>query len=279
MKRSNINNKLALRMVQHFSSSSFFYNRLRKLIRKRIMYEIYTDGSCLGNPGRGGWGVVSDLFKLSGKQTDTTNNIMEMTAILKALEECLKRDIQEVCIFTDSQYVKNGISSWIINWKKNDWVTRTGQPVKNKELWVDIDDVRNKLTKVEWKWVKAHNGDPKNEEVDTLAYRAAGGTDKTNKQNFYAVVKGHIPGIYTTWDEAKEQVFEFTGAVYKSFKTEVEAKEWVVDTGTSTHERIFLNVPFDEKDIGKIKWWKVGCGKKKWWVGKMKPELEIYLSL
>ena len=76
------------------------------------MYEIYTDGSCLGNPGRGGWGVVSDDFKLCGKQGDTTNNVMEMTAILKALEECLKRDIQEVCIFTDSQYVKNGIVSF-----------------------------------------------------------------------------------------------------------------------------------------------------------------------
>jgi ribonuclease HI len=94
------------------------------------MYEIYTDGSCLGNPGRGGWGVVSDDFKLCGKQSDTTNNAMEMTAILKALEECVKRDIQEVCIFTDSQYVKNGISSWIIKWKKNNWVTRTGTTSK-----------------------------------------------------------------------------------------------------------------------------------------------------
>ena len=197
------------------------------------MYEIYTDGSCLGNPGRGGWGVVSDLFKLSGKQADTTNNVMEMTAILKALEECLKRDIQEVCIFTDSQYVKNGITSWIVKWKKNDWITSTGTPVKNKELWIAIDEVRNKLKVVDWKWVKAHNGDPKNEEVDTLAYEAAGGTPKTKtsggtkKQKFYAVVKGCTPGIYTTWDEAKMQVIGYPGAVYKSFKTEEEAEEFM----------------------------------------------------
>ena len=241
------------------------------------MYEVYTDGSCLGNPGRGGWGVVSDQFKLSGKQADTTNNVMEMTAILKALEECLKRDIQEVCIFTDSQYVKNGITSWIINWKKNDWVTRTEQPVKNKELWIAIDEVRNKLKVVEWKWVKAHNGDPKNEEVDTLAYEAAGGTPKT-KQKFYAVVKGHIPGIYTTWEEAKEQVFEFMGAVYKSFKTEEEAKKWVADTGTSTQKRIYLNVPFEEKDRVKSLGAKWDAEKKKWWIGKMTPELENYLG-
>ena len=137
------------------------------------MYEVYTDGSCLGNPGHGGWGVVSDNFKLSAGQPNTTNNQMEMTAILKALEECSKRDIQEVRIFTDSNYVKNGINVWIINWKKNGWKTSTGTPVKNKELWMAIDEVRNKLRLVEWKWVKAHNGNPKNEEVDKLARDSA----------------------------------------------------------------------------------------------------------
>ena len=245
------------------------------------MYEIYTDGSCLGNPGRGGWGVVSDDFKLSGKQCDTTNNEMEMTAILKALEECVKRDIQEVCIFTDSQYVKNGISLWIVKWKKNDWITSTGTPVKNKDLWIAMDEVRNKLKTVEWKWVKAHNGDPKNEEVDTLAYEAAGGTPKTKtpsgtkKQKFYAVVKGHIPGIYTTWDEAKTQVDGYPGAVYKSFKTEEEAEEFM---NTPVKERIYLNVPFEEKDRVKSLGAKWDPTKKKWWVQDMKPELEIYVD-
>ena len=98
---------------------------------------------------------------------------MELTSILKALEECSKRDIQEVRIFTDSNYVKNGINVWIINWKKNGWKTSTGAPVKNKELWMAIDEVRNKLRLVEWKWVKAHNGNPKNEEVDKLARDSA----------------------------------------------------------------------------------------------------------
>jgi ribonuclease HI len=232
------------------------------------MYEIYTDGSCLGNPGRGGWGVVSDDFKLCGKQSDTTNNAMEMTAILKALEECVKRDIQEVCVFTDSQYVKNGISSWIINWKRNDWVTSTGTPVKNKELWIAIDEVRRSLSKVEWKWVKAHNGDPKNEEVDKLAYEAAGGITKAK---FYSVFKGFKPGVYTTWDEAKEQVNGYPGAVYKSFKTEEEAKNWMT--------RVYLEVPYEEKDDAKSHGAKWDAEKKKWWVQEMKPELEKYVRV
>ena len=234
------------------------------------MYEIYTDGSCLGNPGRGGWGVVGDDFKLSGKQSDTTNNAMEMTAVLKALEECLNRDIQEVCIFTDSQYVKNGISAWIINWKKNNWVTSTGTPVKNKELWIAIDEVRNKLKLVNWKWVKAHNGDLKNEEVDKLAYEAAGGT----AAKFYGIIRGHIPGIYTTWGEAKTQIDEYPGAVYKSFKTRPEAEKYM---NTPVKECIYLNVPFSDKDHVKsfgAKWDPV---KKKWWVQEMKPELENYI--
>jgi ribonuclease HI len=133
------------------------------------MYEVYTDGSCLGNPGRGGWGVVSDNFKLCAGQPNTTNNQMEMTAIAKALEECVKRDIQEVRIFTDSNYVKQGITNWIHNWKRNGWKTSSGGDVKNKELWIQIDTLRGQMKEVEWKWVKAHNGNPLNEEVDKLA--------------------------------------------------------------------------------------------------------------
>ena len=137
------------------------------------MYEIYTDGSCLGNPGSGGWGVVSDNFKLTAGQDDTTNNQMEMTAILRALEECLHRNIQEVRIYTDSNYVKQGIMVWIVNWKRNGWKTAAGTAVKNKELWMKIDEARKKLKIVEWRWVKAHNGNPKNEEVDKLARLSA----------------------------------------------------------------------------------------------------------
>ena len=137
------------------------------------MYEIYTDGSCLGNPGAGGWGAIGEDMKLCGAMAKTTNNIMEMTAVAKALEECVKRDISEVRIFTDSNYVKNGITKWIINWKKNGWMTSAGTPVKNKELWIQIDTLRGKVKMIEWRWVKAHNGHPLNEAVDTLARECA----------------------------------------------------------------------------------------------------------
>jgi ribonuclease HI len=116
---------------------------------------------------------VSDSFKLSAGQPNSTNNRMEMTAILRALEESVKRDIQEVRIFTDSNYVKQGINSWIIKWKQNGWMTSAGAPVKNKDLWIAIDETRKKLNVVEWRWVKAHNGDPRNEEADKLARESA----------------------------------------------------------------------------------------------------------
>lgn len=245
------------------------------------MYEVYTDGSCLGNPGRGGWGAIGNDFKLSGAQPNTTNNVMEMTAILKALEECVKRSIDEVCIYTDSQYVKNGISIWIINWKRNEWKTSTGTSVKNKELWIAIDEARNKLKRVDWKWVKAHNGDPKNEEVDALAFASAGGVVKSGtgkKHKFYRVVRGHIPGVYTTWKEAKMQIDGYSGAVYKSFTTEEEALKWVVEPPTSKCVRILLNVPYDEKDIVKSHGAKWDPEEKTWWVQEMRPALEKYIG-
>ena len=126
--------------------------------------EVYTDGSCLGNPGPGGWAAISNDFSISGGSIHTTNNIMELTAALKALEHIGTKD---VVIYTDSCYVKNGITKWIINWKKNGWKTTGGQPIKNRELWIQLDDVNS--SHVTWKWVKAHNGNPKNEEVDKLA--------------------------------------------------------------------------------------------------------------
>jgi ribonuclease HI len=138
-----------------------------------MYYDVYTDGSCLGNPGPGGWGVVSVDFKLCDGQSNTTNNRMEMTAIVKALEECLKRGYPEVCVYTDSNYVKQGITQWVHNWKRNGWKTSSGDDVKNKELWIEIDTLRGKLREVQFKWVKAHNGNPLNEEVDKLARECA----------------------------------------------------------------------------------------------------------
>jgi len=137
------------------------------------MQNIYTDGSCLGNPGPGGWAVLGPDFKLSGGQDNTTNNIMEMTAVVMALEECIKRETVSVTIFTDSNYVKNGITSWIKKWKLNGWKTSTGTAVKNKDLWVKIDQLSQQISSVEWKWVRAHNGQPQNELVDTMARQEA----------------------------------------------------------------------------------------------------------
>jgi len=134
---------------------------------------VYTDGSCLGNPGPGGWAVLGPDFKLSGGQDNTTNNIMEMTAVVMALEECIKRETVSVTIFTDSNYVKNGITSWIKKWKLNGWKTSTGTAVKNKDLWVKIDQLSQQISSVEWKWVRAHNGQPQNELVDNMARQEA----------------------------------------------------------------------------------------------------------
>ena len=130
---------------------------------------VYTDGSCLGNPGPGGWAVIGPDFKMYDGEEHTTNNVMEMTAVVQALRVCLSRDILDIQLFTDSNYVKNGITSWIKNWRRNGWRTASGSAVKNKELWIEMDALAEKMTHVEWTWVKAHNGNPLNELVDRLA--------------------------------------------------------------------------------------------------------------
>ena len=134
------------------------------------MINIYTDGACSGNPGKGGWGVVildnnKEIF-LNGGDQHTTNNKMELTAAIKALEYFeIKKDLT---IYTDSKYVKDGIESWIINWKKNGWKTSTKKIVKNKELWMQLDNLINKHN-VTWKWIKGHAGLEFNEKADELA--------------------------------------------------------------------------------------------------------------
>ena len=138
------------------------------------MIEIYTDGSCLENPGNGGWAaIINDdgkIEKISGSEKNTTNNRMELMAPIAALSRITKK--KRVQIFTDSQYVKMGITNWIHNWIKNNWQTSKKEDVKNKDLWLNL----YKLTQshdVEWHWVKAHAGNTLNEEVDALAKDAA----------------------------------------------------------------------------------------------------------
>ena len=138
------------------------------------MIKIYTDGSCLKNPGNGGWAafinINSEIKRISGSVKDTTNNKMELMAPIKALQEI--KEQQPIEIYTDSQYVKLGITDWIHKWIKNNWQTSKKEPVKNKELWIEL----YKLTKsyeIKWIWVKAHAGNILNEEVDLLAKQAA----------------------------------------------------------------------------------------------------------
>ena len=135
------------------------------------MITIYTDGACSGNPGIGGWGIVILELKkepifLNGGDNNTTNNQMELTAAIQALKYF--EDREKITLFTDSQYVKNGIESWINNWKKNGWKTASKKPVKNKELWVKLDLLIAKHNVI-WKWVKGHAGNLYNEKADLLA--------------------------------------------------------------------------------------------------------------
>ncbi len=138
------------------------------------MIKIYTDGSCLKNPGNGGWAAVINLngkiIKISGSEKNTTNNRMELIAPINALKKIDKH--KKVEIYTDSQYVKLGITEWIHKWIKNNWLTSKREPVKNKDLWVELYNLTNKFD-IKWHWVKAHAGDPANEQADLLAKKAA----------------------------------------------------------------------------------------------------------
>ena len=138
--------------------------------------EIFTDGACSGNPGPGGWGAIlryGDTEKeLSGGEAETTNNRMELTAAIEALN-ALKRPC-EIVLTTDSTYVKDGITSWIDRWKKRGWKNSQKKPVKNEDLWKALDEARNRHT-VEWRWVKGHAGHPENERCDALAREAMPG--------------------------------------------------------------------------------------------------------
>jgi ribonuclease HI len=138
-----------------------------------MMVEIYTDGACRGNPGPGGWGATLQMGEhfreLSGAEAMTTNNRMELTAVIAALE-VLKRSVP-VKLYTDSEYVRRGITEWLVGWKSRGWRTADRKPVKNQDLWERLDAVAARH-QIEWHWVKGHSGVPGNERVDRLANAA-----------------------------------------------------------------------------------------------------------
>lgn len=135
--------------------------------------EIYTDGACQGNPGPGGWGALlrykGTEKELAGFSPSTTNNRMELQAAIEALKS-LKRPMK-VDLFTDSQYLRNGVTQWMFQWKKNNWRLSNNKPVKNQELWEALDELV-KIHHVSWHWVRGHSGHPENERADALARQA-----------------------------------------------------------------------------------------------------------
>ena len=141
---------------------------------KRPLVTVYTDGACKGNPGPGGWGAWLSMGgherDMCGGEKRTTNNRMELTAVIEALAT-LKRTC-DVSIYTDSDYVRKGITEWIDNWKSRGWKTADKKPVKNVDLWQRLDAARNRH-RVQWHWVKGHAGDPGNERADALANKGA----------------------------------------------------------------------------------------------------------
>ena len=133
--------------------------------------KIYTDGACSGNPGKGGWAAIilendTNQISISGKESKTTNNRMELIAPIMALKKIKKKS--DIIIYTDSKYVKDGITDWIKKWKLNNWKSANKKPVKNKDLWIKLDNACQKH-KVSWKWVKAHSDNKYNNLVDELA--------------------------------------------------------------------------------------------------------------
>ena len=133
--------------------------------------KVYTDGACKGNPGPGGWGVYikfnNEEKDLYGGNPETTNNQMEMQAALEALKY-LKDEDEAIKLYTDSNYLRQGITDWIHKWKLNNWRTAAKKPVANRDLWIEISDLNEKMD-VQWNWVKGHAGDPGNERADQLA--------------------------------------------------------------------------------------------------------------
>ncbi|MFZ2523147.1 MAG: ribonuclease HI [Minisyncoccia bacterium] len=211
------------------------------------MITVFTDGSSRGNPGPGGWGaIVADeniVFELGGRENETTNNRMEITAVIEALHKISKENLEkEITIHTDSAYVINGITRWVKGWERNGWITSTKDPVQNKDLWLNLTKETTKKV-IHWKLVKGHSGTPGNERCDVIATSYADGSpvilytgssqrygvdiskiisgdeekpkkSKSKAWSYLSMVDGEIK-VHKTWDECKKRVEGVSGAKYK----------------------------------------------------------------
>ena len=162
-----------------------------------MKFKIYTDGACSGNPGPGGWGAVifdkdNNQKNISGGERNTTNNRMELLAAIMALKKI--KNNSDVIMFTDSIYVKNGITEWMVKWKKNGWKNANKKPVKNKDLWIRLDSLCEK-NNVSWKWVKGHAGNTLNERCDALVHEAID-AGKLIADSGYLDQQAHDPELF-----------------------------------------------------------------------------------
>ncbi|MFP4498284.1 MAG: ribonuclease HI, partial [Vulcanimicrobiota bacterium] len=207
---------------------------------------IYSDGACLKNPGPGGWGTLiiknGKHFEYGGHVEETTNNIMELTAALEGLKR-VQNDDQPVVIYTDSQYLKKGITQWVHIWKINGWQTAKKEDVKNKELWIELDRLNE--PRIRWEWVKGHADNEFNNRVDTIAQSFARnepvelshgslsletGRKKPRPKKVYLSLIGRQLARHSSWDKCQARVNQISNAKYKACKTYEEeiatVREW-----------------------------------------------------
>jgi ribonuclease HI len=224
------------------------------------MITIYTDGSSIGNPGPGGWGAIvwypeGRVKELGGREDHSTNNRMELTSAIEALEHVFSAG-QLVTVFTDSSYLVNGITKWVHGWQKNGWITGAKEPVLNKELWEELFALTRKV-KTEWKYAPGHAGVPGNERVDAIAQGYARGEnielfdgeyekygiDLTPKEyekksrsgkaySYLSLIDGKAMR-HATWDECKKRVEGVTGAKYKKALSVEDEKKILAEWGVS----------------------------------------------
>lgn len=214
---------------------------------------IYTDGSCIGNPGPGGWGVHAELadgsvVELGGGDASTTNNRMELRAAIEAAR--LARGLGGATIVTDSRYVQNGVTSWLNGWKRNGWKTSTGAKVENRLLWEQLDELTGKS--IVWRWTRSHVGTPGNERCDRIARWFAGsirtvgsrqpsGVEKRRKATdgstrYLSLVDGVVQR-HRTWSECERRVRGVANARFRKAASELDVKAIMQSWGLGTEER------------------------------------------